>query len=156
MATQVASTMVGTNIGGWMVLEPWITPSFFYRFLGKTHSEGVGADSYTVCEALGPDEGNKVMRSHWDNWLTRHHIKALADRHVEVVRIPIGDWTLMPYGPYVGCMDGAAEHIEWAMDLFYDHGIKVLLDVHALEGSQNGFDNSGKASDTEWLDETHY
>jgi len=27
--------MVGTNAGGWMVLEPWITPSLFYRFLGK-------------------------------------------------------------------------------------------------------------------------
>jgi len=36
--------IVGTNIGGWQVLEPWITPSLFYRFLGKTHSEGVGMD----------------------------------------------------------------------------------------------------------------
>jgi len=25
----------GVNLGGWMVLEPWITPSLFYRFLGK-------------------------------------------------------------------------------------------------------------------------
>ena len=39
--------MRGTNIGGWMVLEPWITPSLFYWFLGKTHSEGVGLDTYT-------------------------------------------------------------------------------------------------------------
>jgi len=36
--------MVGANIGGWMVLEPWITPSFFYRFLGKTRKDGVGRD----------------------------------------------------------------------------------------------------------------
>lgn len=47
---------VGTNIGGWQVLEPWITPSLFYRFLGKTKSEGVGIDSWTLCEALGPVE----------------------------------------------------------------------------------------------------
>jgi glucan 1,3-beta-glucosidase len=26
----------GTNAGGWLVLEPWITPSLFYRFLDKT------------------------------------------------------------------------------------------------------------------------
>lgn len=45
---------IGTNIGGWLVLEPWITPSLFYRFLGKTHSEGVGTDTWTFCEALGP------------------------------------------------------------------------------------------------------
>ena len=24
----------GVNLGGWMVLEPWITPSLFYQFLG--------------------------------------------------------------------------------------------------------------------------
>lgn len=22
----------GTNLGGWLVLEPWITPSLFYQF----------------------------------------------------------------------------------------------------------------------------
>ena len=67
--------MTGTNIGGWQVLEPWITPSLFYRFLGKTHSEGVGMDSYTFCEALGPDYGNQVMSAHWDAWVTEDHIK---------------------------------------------------------------------------------
>ena len=71
---------VGTNIGGWLVLEPWITPSLFYRFLGKTHSEGVGVDSYTFCEALGAEEANKVLRAHWDAWVTEDHIKQLADR----------------------------------------------------------------------------
>ena len=62
--------LVGTNLGGWLVLEPWITPSLFYRFLGKTKSDGVGVDSYTFCEALGPHEGNKVMKAHWESWVT--------------------------------------------------------------------------------------
>ena len=31
-----AKAMTGVNAGGWMVLEPWITPSLFYRFLGGT------------------------------------------------------------------------------------------------------------------------
>jgi len=55
LAANVASkAMVGTNIGGWMVLEAWVTPSLFYQFTGKTQQEGVGMDSYTFCEALGP------------------------------------------------------------------------------------------------------
>ena len=130
-----AKAMTGSNIGGWMVLEPWITPSLFYRFLGKKHSDGIGMDCWTFCEALGKHHGNKVMRAHWDEWLKEEHIKGLADRGVEIVRIPIGDWTLKPYGPYVGCMDGAAEKIEWALDRFAAHNIKVLLDVHAVKGS---------------------
>jgi glucan 1,3-beta-glucosidase len=148
--------IVGTNIGGWMVLEPWITPSLFYRFLGKTHSEGVGMDSYTLCEALGPVEGNKLMRAHWDAWVTEEHIKGLAEREVQVVRLPIGDWTHRPYGPYKGCMDGAADKIQWLLDTAAKYNIKVLLDVHAMKGSQNGFDNSGLANRTEWKDENNF
>ena len=157
-AATVASkkAMVGTNIGGWQVLEPWITPSLFYRFLGKTQSEGVGMDAWTLCEALGPDEGNRVMRSHWDAWVTEEHVKGLSERDVEIVRLPIGDWTLKPYGPYEGCMDGAAEKIEWFLDACAKYDIKVLLDVHCLKGSQNGYDNSGMSNRVEWLDEDHF
>jgi len=61
---------VGTNLGGWMVLEPWITPSLFYRFLGHHHSEGIGIDTWSFCEALGPETGNRVLRAHWDAWIT--------------------------------------------------------------------------------------
>ncbi|CAM9271196.1 unnamed protein product, partial [Sphacelaria rigidula] len=28
----------GVNLGSWMVLEPWITPSMFYQFIGKVRS----------------------------------------------------------------------------------------------------------------------
>jgi glucan 1,3-beta-glucosidase len=157
LASQAAAdAMVGTNMGGWMVLEPWITPSFFYRFLGKTQAEGVGMDCYTVCEALGAEEGNKIMRAHWDSWVTEDHLKALSEREVEIVRLPIGDWTLNQYGPYVGCMDGAAEKIDWFLDTAAKYNLKVLLDVHALKDSQNGFDNSGKASDLTWTDQNNF
>ena len=106
-----AKRMNGVNAGGWMVLEPWITPSLFYRFLDKTKDEEVGMDSYTFCEALGPDQGNKVMRAHWDAWYTEDIIKELSEKKVEIIRLPIGDWTLKPYGSYIGCMDGAADEI---------------------------------------------
>ena len=119
LGTVSSKAMIGTNIGGWLVLEPWITPSLFYRYLGLSHNKeknNIGMDSYTVCESLGPVEGNKLMRAHWDSWYTEDHIKQLADRKVEMVRLPIGDWTLDPYGPYVGCMDGAADKIQWMLD----------------------------------------
>mmetsp|Transcript_10234 Transcript_10234/g.12777 ORF Transcript_10234/g.12777 Transcript_10234/m.12777 type:complete len:87 (+) Transcript_10234:20-280(+) len=73
-ATAHAKAMTGANIGGWMVLEPWITPSLFYRFLGKTRSEGVGMSQWTFCEALGAKEANKLVKAHWDAWLTEEHI----------------------------------------------------------------------------------
>ena len=57
------------------------------------------------------------MRAHWDAWLTEDHIKSLAERNVEIVRLPIGDWTTEQYGPYIGCMDGASDKISWLLDL---------------------------------------
>ena len=147
--------ITGTNIGGWLVLEPWITPSLFYRFLGKSKGE-VGMDSWTFCEALGPEEGNRIMRSHYENWVTEKDIKDLADREVKIIRVPVGDWTFNPYGPYVGCMDGAEDKISWLLDTAEAHGIMVWLDVHAMKGSQNGFDNSGVANKTIWSDENNF
>ena len=148
--------MVGTNIGGWMVLEPWITPSMFYRFLGKTHEEGVGMDQYTFCEALGAEEGNRVLRDHWENWITEDLIAELAAREVEIVRLPIGDWTLRQYGPYVGCTDGASDYIHWLLDTAETYGLKVLLDVHGIKDSQNGYESSGMATEIDWSDDSHF
>ena len=129
-----AVAMNGVNAGGWMVLEPWITPSLFYRFLDKT-GDDVGIDSYTFCKALGPDEGNKVMRAHWDAWYTEDMIKELSEKKIEIIRLPVGDWTLNPYGPYIGCMDGAADKIQWFLDTCEKYKINVLMDVHAMKDS---------------------
>ena len=150
--------MTGTNAGGWMVLEPWITPSLFYRFLGQGRDTTPKAafDSYTLCESLGPDDGNKLMRAHWAAWITEDTFKAMATRGVEIVRLPVGDWTLNPYGPYVGCMDGADEYIDWFYDMAAKYNIKVLMDVHAMKDSQNGYDNSGKASNLRWDNATSF
>ena len=147
---------VGVNIGGWLVLEPWITPSLFYRFLGKTKSDGVGIDTYTFCSALGAEEANKVLRAHWDAWVTEDHIKQLADREVEIVRLPIGDWTLRQYESYQDCTTGADEKVQWLLDTADKYGIKVLLDVHGVKDSQNGFDNSGKSVPFTWIDENNF
>lgn len=134
LSVVAAKAMTGTNAGGWMVLEPWITPSLFYRFLGKTQND-TAMDSYTLCEALGPTEGNAVMRAHWDAWYNESSISDLAARGVEIIRLPVGDWTLDPYGPYKGCMDGAAEKIDWFYDTCAKYNIKILMDVHAMKDS---------------------
>ena len=113
-------------------------------------------DQYTFCEALGADEGNKVLREHWDTWITEDTFKDMADREVEIIRVPIGDWTLKAYGPYVGCTEGAADKVTWLLDMAKKYNIKVLLDVHAVKGSQNGYDNSGLSNRTIWKDENNF
>jgi len=80
----------------------------------------------------------------------------LKKKGVEILRVPIGDWTFDPYGPYIGCTDGAYDKLVWLLTMADIFGLKIWFDMHALEGSQNAFDNSGYANETIWIDEDHY
>ncbi|CAM9340291.1 unnamed protein product [Chrysoparadoxa australica] len=147
----------GTNLGGQFVLEPWITPSMFYQFLGKEGPHEVAADMKGFCEALGPEEANKQLRRHWQHWVTEDDIRILAEMGIDTVRVPVGDWQFAPYPPYdTGCVDGANEELVRVLDLCLQYGIDVVMDMHALKGSQNGLDNSGESMSVEWLNSTHF
>jgi glucan 1,3-beta-glucosidase len=66
--------------------------------------------------------------------------------------VPIGDWTINPYGPYIGCMDGSAEYVDKILDWAAAYNISVLLDVHTARGSQNGYDNGGRDWHVYWYE----
>lgn len=149
-ATPFNNQIRGVNLGGIFVLEPWITPSIFYQFLGKGEGE-VAIDTYSFCEVLGPEEGNRQLRNHWKKWVTEDDIKKLAESGaVNSLRLPVGDFNFEPYGPYIGCTDGALDYIENILDWAHEYGLSVLIDVHTAKDSQNGFDNSGKTLGFEW------
>ena len=77
-------------------------------------------------------------------------IAALANHTINSLRLPVGDWMYKPYWPYTGCTDGALERVEWLLDTCEKYGLSVLLDIHAVKGSQNGFDNSGESKGLVW------
>lgn len=132
----------GTALGGWLVIEPWITPSLFYQFLGASEKWGddaknhVGLDSLTFCQALGKKEANRQLRNHWKSWVDENQITELSRIGVKHLRIPVADWMYVPYEPFNGCWDGALEELDRVLKLCDTHGIKVLIDIHAIKGSQ--------------------
>jgi glucan 1,3-beta-glucosidase len=50
-------------------------------------------------------------------------------------------------------MDGAAEQVDTFLDWAAARDIGVMIDVHGLRGSENGYDNSGHAQDIIWNEE---
>jgi hypothetical protein len=123
----------GVNLGGWMVLEPWITPSLFYQFLGGNENT-TAFDTYTFCQVLGPVEANRQLRRHWKRWVTEDIIKELANSGaVNSMRLPVGDYMYKPYGPYAveqhgtTCFDGALEFVDLLLDWAYSHGLTVMV-----------------------------
>lgn len=136
-----ATALRGVNLGGWLIVERWMTPSLF---------KGLDAgDEYTLSAT---EKGRERIRQHRQDFITEEDWQWLAKHNVELVRIPFGYWLFHDVSPYVG----GTERLDWAMEMAEKYQIKVLLDIHALPGSQNGSDHSGKSGETQWFsDEQH-
>ncbi|GAM90768.1 hypothetical protein ANO11243_088130 [Dothideomycetidae sp. 11243] len=133
------NTIRGVNLGGWLVLEPWITPSIF--------DQNNVIDEYTLAQKLGQNTLD-VLQPHWDSWVTQDDFNKISSYGFNMVRLPIGFWAYDNAGlPYV---QGAAPYvdkaIQWARNA-QPNPVKVIIDLHGAPGSQNGFDNSGQRMD---------
>jgi glucan 1,3-beta-glucosidase len=125
----------GVNFGGWLILEKWMTPSLF---------KGTGAiDEYTFMQTSGADE--KIDR-HRNTFITEDDFRWLQQNGINAVRIPIGYWIFDGDDPYLP----AIAYLDWAIKMASKYELRVLIDLHALKGSQNGRDHSGRIGKSEW------
>ena len=145
----------GVNLGGWLVLEKWMTPSLF---------EGLAAtDETTYCAELGGAAETR-LKHHWQTFITRNDFAWLASIGINAVRIPLGHWIFGANYPYhrtygeskhpfvLGGIDILDQAFEWAEEL----GLAIILDLHAAPGCQNGFDNGGIKDVCEWHTDEAY
>ncbi|KAG0231831.1 glycoside hydrolase superfamily [Mortierella sp. GBAus27b] len=138
--------MRGVNLGGWLVLEPFITPSIFNPYI----SQGV-VDEYTLCKLLGPEAAKTLLEKHYSTWVTEATFIRIRDLGLNHVRIPIGFWALgnltsdEPYVPQLS-WTYLLRGIEWARK----YGIRVMVELHAAPGSQNGWNHSGRLGPINW------
>ncbi|KZT36076.1 glycoside hydrolase, partial [Sistotremastrum suecicum HHB10207 ss-3] len=128
--------VIGVNLGGWFVLEPWITPSIFE---GTNNSAIV--DEYTFGQFQDPNVALNTLKNHWATWITE-------SKHIKVVttptRIPFGYWSIPTGEPVSPFIPGAWPYLMQALQWARNHGIHVIVDLHGAPGSQNGYDNSGQ------------
>ncbi|TVY57691.1 Glucan 1,3-beta-glucosidase [Lachnellula cervina] len=133
----------GVNIGGWLILEPFITPSIFQKL---DQSLDI-VDEFTLTGKLGTDAAYQILKPHWDSWVTFADFQKIANAGFNTVRIPIGYWAYGNLENGETYTQGAAPYIDTAIDWARATGLKVWIDLHGAPGSQNGFDNSGQRMD---------
>jgi len=134
------SSIRGVNLGGWLLLKPWITPSLFDPFLSLPFSSRA-IDEFTFNHRLGPIEAYRQLDQHWRTFIQESDFKQIHDFGFSHVRIPFGWWIFGDSPSFVHNITYLDLALEWANK----YGLKVLLDLHGAPGSQNGFDNSGVA-----------
>ncbi|KIP11128.1 glycoside hydrolase family 5 protein [Phlebiopsis gigantea 11061_1 CR5-6] len=128
----------GVNLGGWLVLEPWITPSLF----DNTGNPNI-VDEWTFCQMQSRATAQATLTQHWNTWITESDIAAIAAAGLNHIRIPIGYWAF-EVGPGEPYISGQLPYLQKAVTWAGNNGLKVIVDLHGAPGSQNGFDNSGQ------------
>ncbi|MCA0294814.1 MAG: cellulase family glycosylhydrolase [Actinobacteria bacterium] len=128
----------GVNLGNWLVLEKWMSPDLF---------DGTDAEDETgLCHQLAPDVLAERYRTHRSTYLTERDFAQLAALGIEAVRIPVPYAVFGDAEPFVGCIEYLDKAFAWAAA----HGLKVMIDLHTVPGSQNGFDNGGLCGVCRW------
>lgn len=140
----------GVNVGGWLSIEPFITPSLFDQF---PQSANV-VDEWTLTTKLGATLAASQLEKHYSSWINKTSFEEIRDAGFDHVRIPYSYWAITTYDgdPYV-------KQISWryllrGIEYARQCGIRVNLDLHALPGSQNGWNHSGRQGVIGWLNGT--
>jgi glucan 1,3-beta-glucosidase len=74
----------GVNLGGWLILENWMTPSIFgvAGLPGKGDEDSV-MDEWGLCERLGKARCEEVLEEHWESFYTEDDFKRYV--HVDII-----------------------------------------------------------------------
>lgn len=113
-------------------------PSVFEMHIIKTLQ-----GEYQLTNGYGPDEAPKIMMNHWSTYIVKDDFRFMSQHGLNAVRIPVGWWIKydpVPPKPFVG---GSLQALDNAFTWALNNNMKVILDLHAVPGSQNGNHHSG-------------
>ncbi len=128
--------MNGVNLGGWLIPEKWMTPSLF---------EGLNA--VDLKGLTDTEEGRLRLSCHVKGWITEDDFRFMSSRGINLVRLPFGFWVFED-SPVQG---SDISTLDWVMDMAEKYQMKVILDMHAPELSQNGEQHSGIEGVADWF-----
>ncbi len=127
----------GVNIGGWLVLEKWMTPELYKDYNAE--------DEYHLLLQMG-DQKYDIIKKHRDTFITEEDFKWIEAYGLDAVRLPVGHWLFESKYPYIEALEYVKKAFKWGNK----HNVKILLDLHAAPGCQNGFDNGGLSGVIDW------
>ncbi|KAF6169334.1 hypothetical protein GIB67_028754 [Kingdonia uniflora] len=91
------------------------------------------------------------FQNHWNTYIVEEDFKFISENGLNAIRIPVGWWIARdpaPPKPYVG---GSLQALDSAFTWARKYGLKIIIDLHAVEGSQNGYENSSSRDGSlEW------
>lgn len=128
----------GVNLGNWLVLEKWMSPALF---------EGTTAeDEYYLPRHLSKEVYEARIKMHRSEYITERDFAIIKSYGMNALRIPVPYFIFGDCPPFIGCVEELDKAFGWAGK----YGLKILIDLHTVPGSQNGFDNGGLSGVCKW------
>lgn len=128
----------GTNLGNWLVLEKWMQEDIFL----ETDTE----DETWLNRKADPKKLAAVLKQHRDTYVTEEDFQIIASHGMNMVRIPVPYFIFGDVPPFNGCI----EYLDLAFDWAEKNGLQILVDLHTVPDSQNGYDNGGITGVCKW------
>ncbi len=129
----------GTNAGGYLVQEFWMTPTE-YNNSGRIVT--CEKDIYeTLTARFGEQNMRNLIKVYQDNYWTEADFDNCKNMGINCIRLPFWYLNFVDFnGNYI---DGCFDRIDWFLEQAGKRGMYVILDFHGAPGSQNGSDHSG-------------
>lgn len=128
----------GVNFGNWLVLEKWMSPELF---------DGIDAeDEIWMNRVMDQSCKEELLKRHRETYITEKDVAYVARLGLNLIRLPVPFFVFGDRTPYSGCIEYVDRLFEWAEK--YD--VQVLLDLHTVPDSQNGYDNGGITGVCKW------
>jgi glucan 1,3-beta-glucosidase len=131
----------GVNLGGWLVLERWMTPALFD-----------GTDAIDEHSLLHTKDAAKRLRHHHKTFIQEEDFRWMQANGINAIRIPVGYWIFEGDGPYIPSIS----RLDWVFLMAKKYQIQVLICLHGAPGSQNGRDHSGRVGRANWYRSAEY
>ncbi|MBE6061922.1 MAG: beta-glucosidase [Clostridium sulfidigenes] len=128
----------GVNLGNWLVLEKWMSSAIWTG----TDAE----DEYYLPQGLLKEVYEARIKMHRAEYISERDFARIKKIGMNSVRIPIPYFIFGNRPPFIGCIDELDRAFSWAEK--YD--LKILIDLHTVPMSQNGFDNGGLSGVCKW------
>ncbi|KDQ56459.1 glycoside hydrolase family 5 protein [Jaapia argillacea MUCL 33604] len=137
----------GVNLGGLFVLEPFIVPALYEKYVGAV-------DEWTLSTLMAADTasgGMSQLENHYDTFITEEDIAQIAGAGLNWIRLPIPFWCIETWSPEPFLARTSWTYIVRLLGWARKYGLRVNLDLHTIPGSQNGYNHSGRQGQVNWL-----
>ncbi len=130
----------GVNLGGWLVMEPWMTPA----------DSGGLPDTYSIIQQLdnrfGVAEEQSLIRTYQQSWITAADLQIIKNAGFNAVRVPVWWGNFYPINNVSNSSwrSDAFTELDWLVNQCSSLGIYVIIDMHGLVGSQSNSDDTGQ------------